>query len=149
MIFSKQGLLKSVLYGLIAGLFLAALFKLIEYATSFKVYTLLLNVDYIPYINTFILPEFIEVSLHLIVSVALAICLYLLIIFTNILSPIKIIFLCMFVCFFIGAALFPTTALSTRTPPVTSLPSFSYWILGHIMYGAILGMLFVRSQSVD
>lgn len=149
MILSKQGLLKGFLYGLIAGLFLAALFKLIEYITSFKVYTLLLNVDYIPYINTFALPEFIEVSLHLIVSVALAICLYLLMIYTNISSPIKIIFLCMFVCFLIGAALFPTTTFSTRTPPVTSLPSFLYWILGHVMYGAILGMLFARSEPVD
>lgn len=80
MSFTKHGLKNAVLYGLISGLFLAALLKIIEQITHFKVYTLLLNVDYIPYINTFVFPERIEVGFHLIVSIALAICLYLLII---------------------------------------------------------------------
>ena len=81
MLLTKRGLQIAVLYGLVSGLFLAALLKIVEYITHFKVYTLLLNVDYIPYINTFIFPELVEVGFHLIVSIALAICLYLLIVY--------------------------------------------------------------------
>jgi len=142
--FTRTGLLRAVLYGLVSGLFLAALLKIIEDFTQFKVYTLLLNVDYIPYIKTFVFPEYIEVGFHLIVSIVLSICLYLLIINLKISSRKKIIILCTFICFIIGAALFPTTTFSDRTPAFTSIPSFSYWILGHIMYGCIMGILFAR-----
>jgi len=142
---TRTGLLRAVLYGLVSGLFLAALLKIIEDFTQFKVYTLLLNVDYIPYIKTFVFPEYIEVGFHLIVSIVLSICLYLLIINLKISSRKKIIIVCTFICFIIGAALFPTTTFSDRTPAFTSIPSFSYWILGHIMYGCIMGILFARN----
>jgi len=101
--FTRTGLLRAVLYGLVSGLFLAALLKIIEDFTQFKVYTLLLNVDYIPYIKTFVFPEYIEVGFHLIVSIVLSICLYLLIINLKISSRKKIIILCTFICFIIGA----------------------------------------------
>ncbi|MBO0601387.1 hypothetical protein I2483_06910 [Sporosarcina sp. E16_3] len=149
MLLTKRGLQKAGLYGLVSGLFLAALLKIVEYITHFKVYTLLLNVDYIPYINTFIFPELVEVGFHLIVSIALAICLYLLIVYRKVSSRKKIIFLSTFVCFIIGIALFPTTTFSDRTPAFSSIPSFSYWIGGHIMYGYILGILFARYFTRD
>lgn len=144
MLLTKQGLQRSLLYGLISGLFLTVLFKFIQYITHYKVYTLLLNVDYIPYVNTFVFPELIEVSFHLIVSLVLAICLYLLIVYLKISSRKKIIIVCTLVCFIIGIALFPTTTFSDRTPAFSSIPSFSYWIVGHILYGYILGLLFSR-----
>ena len=37
--------------------------------TGYKVYTLLLNIDYIPILNEFKFPEVVEVIFHLIVSV--------------------------------------------------------------------------------
>ncbi|MEK4714395.1 MULTISPECIES: hypothetical protein [unclassified Sporosarcina] len=144
MLLTRRGLQRAFLYGLISGLFLAALLKIIEHITRFKVYTLLLNVDYIPYIKTFVFPELVEVGFHLIVSIALSICLYLMIINGKISSSRKIIVLCTFVSFIIGVAIFPTTTFSDRTPAFTSIPSFSYWIVGHIMYGCIMGILFAR-----
>jgi hypothetical protein len=147
MSFTKHGLKNAVLYGLISGLFLAALLKIIEQITHFKVYTLLLNVDYIPYINTFVFPERIEVGFHLIVSIALAICLYLLIIQRKVSSRRNIIVFSMFVCFIIGAALFPTTTFSERTPELTSIPSITYWIGGHICYGYVLGVFLARLEN--
>jgi len=142
--FTRMGLQRAILYGLISGLFLAALLKIIEHITRFKVYTLLLNVDYIPYIKKFVFPELIDVGFHLIVSIVLSICLYLLISNRKISSRKKIITLCTFVCFIIGVALFPTTTFSDRTPAFTSIPSFSYWMIGHIMYGYIMGIFFAR-----
>jgi len=144
MLLTRRGLQRAFLYGLISGLFLAALLKIIEHITRFKVYTLLLNVDYIPYIKTFVFPELVEVGFHLIVSIALSICLYLMIINGKISSSRKIIVLCTFVSFIIGVVIFPTTTFSDRTPAFTSIPSFSYWIVGHIMYGCIMGILFAR-----
>ena len=147
MIFTKHGLQRAVFYGLISGLLLATLLKIIEQITHFEVYTLLLNVDYLPYINTFVFPELIEVGFHLIVSIALAICLYLLFVYWKISSRRKIIILCMFVCFIIGAALFPTTTFSERTPELTSIPSITYWIIGHICYGYVLGIFLARLEN--
>ena len=146
---TRRGLQRAVLYGLISGLFLAVLLNIIEHITRFKVYTLLVNVDYIPYIKTFVFPELVEVGFHLIVSIALSICLYLLIIKRKISTRKKIIILCIFVCFIIGVALFPTTTFSDRTPAITSIPSFSYWIIGHIMYGYLMGMLFARNLTKE
>ena len=143
MLLTNLGWKKPILSGLISGLVLAVLFKLTEALTHLKVYTLLLNVDYIPYINTFAFPELIEVGFHLVVSIALAICLYLLFIQIKVTSRKQIIVICTTVCFIIGVVLFPTTTLSDRTPDLTSIPSFSYWIAGHIIFGFVLGYLLV------
>ena len=144
---TKQGFYHAVLSGLLTGLLLAALLKFVEQTTHLKVYTLLLNVDYIPYINKFVFPEFIEVIFHLIVSIILACCLYLLIVYRQMLSRKKVIVLCTLFCFFIGAALFPTTALSNRTPPFSSVPSFLYWMIGHAIYGYMLGVLIAKNSA--
>ena len=69
----------------------SSLLKVVELITHLKVYTLLLNVDYIPYINAFAFPELIEVGFHLVVSIALAICLYLLFVHLKITSRKQII----------------------------------------------------------
>lgn len=50
------GVKKSILYGLITGVFLTILLKIVQHLTSFKVYTLLLNIDYIPILNTYDFP---------------------------------------------------------------------------------------------
>lgn len=144
---AKKGFKITVIYGVISGLFLAALLKLVELTTRLKVYTLLLNVDYIPFVNTVAFPELIELVFHLIVSIALAVSLYLLIIYRKIQNEKQLILICTAVCFIIGAALFPTTAFSDRTPVSTSMPSFAYWIAGHILYGYLLGVLFARQLN--
>ncbi|MFJ7935750.1 hypothetical protein [Sporosarcina sp. NPDC096371] len=147
MLVTKQGFRNAILSGMISGLFLAALLKIVEQNTHLKVYTLLLNVDYIPYINQFVFPELVEVSFHLLVSIVLAFGLYSLVIYKQILSRKKIIALCTFFCFFIGVALFPTTTFSDRTPSFSSLPSLSYWMVGHITYGYIIGELIAQDLS--
>ena len=144
MLLTKTGLKNAILFGFLSGLVLAALLKVVELITHLKVYTLLLNVDYIPYINTFTFPELIEVGFHLIVSIALAVCLYLLFVHLKITSRKQIIVTATTVCFIIGIALFPTTTFSDKTPDFRSIPSFSYWIAGHISYGYILGYLLAK-----
>jgi hypothetical protein len=43
----------------------------------------------------------------------------------------------------IGILLFPTTMLSTRTPELTDFGALFYWIIGHVLYGGVLGFLLV------
>ncbi|WP_277584876.1 hypothetical protein [Psychrobacillus antarcticus] len=139
--------LKVTLDGIITGLALTLFFKAIQLGTGYKVYTLLLNVDYLPILKGFKFPEIVEVLFHLIVSIALAVILVLIIQQLQIISNIKIIAICMLTCFIIGALYFPTTLLSDRTPPITSIPSLVYWIIGHLLYGFILGVLLSNKHS--
>lgn len=144
MIVNKRVIRKASLSGLIAGMILAVFLKVVEQTTNHKVYTLLLNVDYIPILNRYTFSEFVEVAFHLLISTALSLCLYLAIRYMKISSRKRIISLCTAVCFMIGALLFPTTAFSDRTPSVTSVPAFSYWLVSHVVYGYTLGFLLAR-----
>ncbi|WP_200416122.1 hypothetical protein [Virgibacillus salexigens] len=62
--------------GAAAGLGIAAVLKLIQAFTEKQVYTLLLNVDYIPVLKDLSFDELGEVILHLLVSILLVPMLY-------------------------------------------------------------------------
>ncbi|MCM3759041.1 hypothetical protein M3197_16500 [Sporosarcina aquimarina] len=134
-------ILWAVSYGLIGGLILPFLFKWIEYATGEKVYTFLLNVDYIPIVGDIAFPEWVEVFFHLIVSIAVALGFYLLFQLRPSWKK-RALPICAVGSVIIGIALFPTTALSDRTPELTDGLAFLYWVLGHAIFGAVLGIFF-------
>ena len=136
--------LKVAIDGIIAGLVLTLFFKVIQFMTGYKVYTLLLNIDYLPILKEFKFPELVEVIFHLIVSVVLAIVLIFIIPRLPTISTIRIIAFCVFISFIIGGLYFPTTILSERTPSISSLPSLFYWMVGHVLYGSILGILLAK-----
>lgn len=131
---------EGILPGIISGIFLGIFLKVIELTTKINVYTLLLNVDYIPIINQVKFPEIIEFLFHLIISVLVAVFL------VNFLKvrkwrPLKNFYFVIIFSLFISLILFPTTDLSERTPELTSIPALLYWLLGHILYGVLLGYL--------
>ncbi|CAM3958823.1 hypothetical protein [Mesobacillus zeae] len=66
-------MIKGAAAGLVSGVFLGLFLKVIEFSTSEKVYTLLLNVDYVPVLKRYQFSELVEFVLHLIVSVVLGI----------------------------------------------------------------------------
>lgn len=59
--------------GLISGFLLGMLYKIIEIQWGVKIYTLLLNVDFIPLIGGIKWPEYIEFIFHLAVSALIGI----------------------------------------------------------------------------
>jgi hypothetical protein len=135
--------LVGIIAGLMSGIFLGLFLKIIEVFTEVKVYTLLLNVDYIPLLKEFSIPEPVEFLLHLIISVIVAVVLF------SILKKYQwaqkqIMFRTIFISFLIGVLLFPTTALSDRTPELTSISALSFWLLGHLLYGWILTLFFIK-----
>lgn len=124
--------------GLVTGLVLSVFFKWVEQATGHKVYTLLLNVDYMPIFRNYSYSEPVEVLFHLIVSIVLVFVLE----FVMGKKSIKqIISFCVVINLLIGVLIYPTTGLSARTPPIDSVPAIVYWLIGHIVYGFLLGIL--------
>lgn len=136
-----KGIILSIVYGLVSGFALTFLFKWMESMTGEKVYTFLLNVDYIPILGTIAFPEWIEVTFHLVVSIAVALGFYIMYQLRPHWKRLAI-GICTIVSIIIGFALFPTTAFSDRTPEITNGIALLYWIFGHAIFGMILGIFF-------
>lgn len=132
--------------GVVTGIVLAMILKIVEIITGHKVYTLLLNVDYIPIVKEYQFPEVIEVSFHLIVSIVL--CIILVALYDKSKGFIRnhAILFPLLVNVVIGFALYPTTSFSDRTPEVTDMVSLFWWIAGHAFYGFLVGFM-IRNQS--
>ena len=124
--------------GLISGIVLGLFLKLVQSITSIKVYTLLLNVDYIPILKEFKLFEVVEFGLHMVISIGLAFVLNFYIIKKSLGKEALHRFVIR-VSLIVGLLLFPTTLLSERTPPITSAYAFLFWMAGHWIYGLVLG----------
>lgn len=139
----KPFIVKATLAGVLSGILLGVFMKGIERVTEVKVYTLLLNIDYIPIINRIAFPEIIEFLFHIIISILLSIILLMIIRYKR-LNPKKVISFVLLVSIVVGLLLFPTTALSERTPDLASISALIYWLIGHALYGAVLGVLLRR-----
>lgn len=112
--------------------------KIIQSITSLKVYTLLLNIDYIPILKDIKLSEVVEFGLHMVISIGLAFVINLYLSRTE-LGKEAIHRFVISVSLIVGLLLFPTTLLSERTPPITSTFAFLFWMAGHWIYGLVLG----------
>ncbi|MEK5330704.1 hypothetical protein [Lysinibacillus sp. FSL W8-0992] len=135
-----------IIASFVAGCIFGAFFKVVENLTGSRVYTLLLNVDYIPIIKNFRFPEVIEFIFHLIISWLI----------TAVLCAIrnkykwnnsKLMRNSVLIQIFIGCMLFPTTIFSKRTPIITDYFALSWWLIGHVVYGALIGILLKRKNS--
>lgn len=133
--------------GILTGVFLAVFLKFMQSITGHKVYTLLLNVDYIPIVKEYAFPEVIEVFFHLMVSIVL--CIILVILYDKSSGFIRnhAIWFPFLVNIAIGLLLYPTTSFSDRTPPVTSMVSLFWWMVGHAVYGFFVGVLISRKTK--
>lgn len=133
-------LTKAVYTGALSGLFLGLYFKVIEGLTQIKVYTLLLNVDYIPFLKTLHLTEYEAFMFHLFLSILISATLIKLLHSKNG-SKKKIIPLSLGLSLIIGLIAYPTTLFSEHTPSITSSSAQFIWLSGHILYGVFLGYL--------
>ncbi|GAB3048488.1 hypothetical protein [Virgibacillus ainsalahensis] len=134
-----KAFLKLVAIGIIAGGILGVFLKLIEKVTDKPVYTLLMNVDYIQVLKDAQLNARMELLLHLIVSVLLVIVLYF--VFQKYGVHLKVSSYIVSNAG-IGVLLYGITAFSDRTPDLLDLQAFLYWISGHLIYGAVVWVMF-------
>lgn len=128
-----------LLAGLMAGFVLGGFLYVFQQWTDIPVYTLLMNVDYFPVLGSMYLPDWIEFSLHLLVSTVVVWILYFLLKKKR-LEQKLIPYL--FYSSIIGLIIFPTTVLSVRTPEIDNIWAWVIWMSGHIVYGfSVWGML--------
>lgn len=133
--------------GIVAGIVLGFLLKCIQAVTDVKVYTLLLNVDYIPIFKEFHFPEWIEFAFHLIISIFIGIVL-LYCVYRFSWDKEAILKNSMIISVVLAIILYPTTLLSQQTPAFLSVSAFLYWCLGHMVYGFVLGGLLNLLKTV-
>ncbi len=125
----RQGLLA----GLISGIVLGLVLKWIQYRTGSLVYTLLLNIDFIPLLPPR-LPEWLEFALHLVVALVLGV------LFRWWITRWQHPWLAGLTLGFASSLLFfPLTMLSDRVPAVQDWQAYMYWLSGHVLYGMVLG----------
>lgn len=134
--------------GIAAGILLGLFLKIIEHITTLKVYTLLLNVDYVPVLKELKLPELIEFALHLVISVLLSILLAIFLKSKNWPRGRSLSWVSL-VCLTVGLLLYPTTVLSNRTPELIDLAALLFWLVGHLLYGIALGWLLTGSHKAS
>lgn len=130
--------MKLLFIGVVSGFTLGGFLGIIQQLTHKKVYTLLVNIDYIPVAQDWEVGPVMDFSFHLIVSIAVVFVLYFVFKKLNLHRKITIY---IFANVVIGSLLFSVTALSERTPAVTDAVAFSYWVVGHAIYGASVGMM--------
>ncbi|WP_052302381.1 hypothetical protein [Bacillus sp. SG-1] len=135
-------LLKGSILGIISGVILGIILKITEILTKLKVYTLLLNIDFIPVAGDINWPELMEFLFHLIVSVFLGILFYYLASRLNFDNKQR---------FFLAAGLtfpalllyFPLSILAEKdVPALNDWAALFYWSTGHLLYAVCLTLLF-------
>lgn len=124
----------ATLTGIITGLFLGFFLKAVQGYTGEKVYTLLLNVDFVPWLPP-ILPEWFEFTLHLLVSVIIGLF-YFWWIQRSDFPLAKGVLLGAF-----SSLLYiPLSLLSVRVPGLLDFKAITLWIIGHLLFGILLGV---------
>ncbi|WOV87338.1 hypothetical protein QWT69_16030 [Sporosarcina oncorhynchi] len=141
----EKRLYSTGLWGLYAGLILAIHLKIVEALTGEKVYTLLLNIDYLPIVNAVQFAEPVEVLFHLMVSVILSILLFYVMYRLKLTSRTKVLTITIVVNVIIALAYYPLTALSDKTPAIADFTALVHWVIAHIVYGLVLGLMLHRS----
>jgi hypothetical protein len=136
---------RAIWAGIGAGLFIGIFFRIVEFEWNLKVYTLLLNVDYVPVLRNLTLTEATEFSLHMIISVVIAIIFYRLI--QRKVYAKRIVLTFVIWSLIVGALLYLTTMFSSKTPAIGDWAAISVWLVGHALYGFLLALLMAKRTS--
>ncbi|QHE61161.1 hypothetical protein FHE72_09080 [Rossellomorea vietnamensis] len=137
MTFKQIGFAVGIISGTILGLFL----KWIQGLTGIKVYVLLLNVDFIPVFAS-TLPEWLEFSLHLLVSCGIGLVFVFLMEKLNVSSRGAWI-LSLLLTFPTVFLYFPLSYLAVQdVPGLFDEMAITFWTIGHLLYGLSLPPLY-------
>jgi uncharacterized membrane protein YagU involved in acid resistance len=124
---------------MLSGIILGLCLKWIEWLTGKQVYTLLLNVDFIPIIGPIQWPEWVEFVFHLFIAVVIGIVFVYIVDKLNNMSIRKIV-LCSFLLTLPTIPLyFPLTLLALKPKPaVDDALAIFYWTAGYLIFAAAL-----------
>ncbi|GGE66701.1 hypothetical protein GCM10007140_16080 [Priestia taiwanensis] len=129
----------SLTAGFWSGIILGIILYILEKVSGKKVYTLLMNVDFIPVLNSYLLPPWIEFSLHLIVSLLLSVGIQYLIVKRN---TYRIMLITCVAVLPTILLYFPLSILATKeVARIDDISAFSYWSISHVIYALTLGYM--------
>lgn len=135
--------LKGIWIGFWSGLLLGLLLKWIQRVTGEQVYTLLLNVDFVPFIGKISWSEPVEFAFHLAISLLISIF-YVYLAKRRNYSFGQLTLLSLLLCIPTFILFFPLSSLAIRgdVPALTDVGAFLYWILAHLTYALALPILY-------
>lgn len=136
-------LLKGVWIGFWSGMFLGILLKWIEYVTGERVYTLLLNVDFIPVIGLVDWSEPVAFTFHVVISLVIGIV-YVYLAKRRSYPFSHLVLLSLGLCIPLFLIYFPLSSLAVRedTPQPTDASAYLYWVFAHLTYAMALPILY-------
>jgi len=150
--FGRRIIVDSLIIGLLSGFLMAILLKLIEAITDVRVYTLLLNVDFIPIIGQMKQPEPIEFLFHIVISIVIT---FIFIFLADRLvlrdSFRKLLLLSFILCLPTISLYFPLSTLAIRNVPEwNDWLAFAYWCIAHLFYAWLLPIfIYKKKRSIS
>lgn len=117
--------------GMISGIILALFLKIIELTTGNIVYHLLFDVSYIPILNTWKPVWLIEVLFHFGTCIVSITMLYYVLTFFHLEKSMPVYIIVIGVG---SSILYFLTELSNKTPSVTDIGAWIYWVIGHLLF---------------
>jgi len=131
-------LLKLSMIGILAGIVLLGLLKIVEIFTGSQAYVLLLNTDYIPLINDWGPEDFGGIVFHFAFCIVSVVALF------YVLKQFRLerSILAYLVIFTGGSAiLYTLTGLTERPPAIMDITAWTYWTTAHAVYSLTVGFL--------
>jgi hypothetical protein len=133
--------------GIVTGILLGIILKFMQILTGIKVYVLLLNVDFIPYMRKVRWSEWGEFLFHLIISCMIGVIFTFLIDHFN-LSDQMIWVLAFALTLAAFLLYFPLSFLAVKQVPAPYDPEgIILWLLGHLVYGVSLPLFYLAIQK--
>lgn len=143
---TRPTILKALYLGVVSGILLGLLLKLIETLTTVRVYTLLLNIDFIPIIGGVAWGETVEFFFHVMVSIIIAFVFVYLVIRLRIEKSFpKLLFLSFILCLPTFGLYFLLSSLAIKEVPAwNDWLAFTYWSVAHLLYVWVLPVLYKK-----
>lgn len=131
-------ILKLTSIGVIAGIVLILVLKLVLFLTGNTAYILLFNFDYIPVIKDLKPTWLFGYIFHFVTCIISVIALFYILKGINLHKKPTLYILVYAIG---GGALFFLTALSDQSPAANDMMAWGYWSLAHGIYGHVVGTL--------
>ncbi|MFX3674238.1 MAG: hypothetical protein ACE3JQ_07310 [Paenisporosarcina sp.] len=143
---NSRSIILSLFIGLLNGIVLGLILKSIEHFTNIGVYTLLLNVDFIPIFGSHDWSETTEFFFHVFISIVITF------VFVNLAQRFKLgkyfkqlMLLSFLICLPTFILYFILSELAIKEVPIWyDWKAFTYWSVGHFMYVWTLAFLYKK-----
>ena len=141
---NNRSIFLAIYIGLMNGILLGLILKFIERFTGVGVYTLLLNVDFIPFIGTIQWTEPMEFLFHIFISIIIAFVFVKIVHYFQIGTSFRKLLILGFVLNLPTFGLFfILSELAIKEVPLwNDWIAFTYWSIGHLIYVWLLALMY-------